>query len=72
MILCADDIVLFGDDLKELKIVLSRVSDNLEKRKLKLNIGKCKMMKISKKGKGRKKDDNEVYIKLIRFIFSNN
>jgi Reverse transcriptase (RNA-dependent DNA polymerase) len=62
LILYADDIVLYGDDLDELKIALRRVSDYLEKRKLKLNIGKCKMMKFTKKGKGRKRDDDVVYI----------
>jgi hypothetical protein len=38
MILYADDIVLYGDDLEELEIALARISDYLAMRKLKLNL----------------------------------
>jgi hypothetical protein len=62
LILYADDIVLYSENLTDLKIAIGRVSDYLEFRKLKLNIGKCKIMKFRNKGKGRLKKDDIVFI----------
>jgi hypothetical protein len=64
LILYADDVVLYGDDFNELKIALR--PDYLETRKFKLILGKCKVMKFTKKLRGTKKDDGVVYI-IIKF-----
>jgi hypothetical protein len=61
--------MMYTDNLNELKIALSRILQYLEVRKLKLNIGKCKIMKFRNKGKGRLRKDDVVFIDGERLEF---
>jgi hypothetical protein len=54
----ADDMVLIAYNLMELKKALQRIIAFLKSRNLELNLTKCKIMKITRKGRGPKRTIN--------------
>lgn len=48
----ADDVVLLAEEEGEMRSMIERLEEYLEKKRLELNIGKTKMVRFMRGGKG--------------------
>jgi Reverse transcriptase (RNA-dependent DNA polymerase) len=62
LLIYADDILLLSENLNDIQRFLNRLVTYLSERSLKLNASKCKILKFTKKGKGRPKNSDVLLI----------